>query len=204
MHANFQVVMCDIETDDSRLQVIVFIPVLCGHIGTQGFNIFLRYGEIHREKKVNDKTAFRLRSVVDWYRMPSFGFNPFAKRINVFTTGVEMGDAKRYYSRDVIRIGGERVAVNPILTPGEPGREQRTQFEEEVHEMVQRQNNYSFDDSKKLKFVEKNKVVNTPDDDWAGLRTSSEYAQLLEEKKRRRELGRYQLPSVRESVDCYG
>ncbi|KAK8828887.1 hypothetical protein WA538_000890, partial [Blastocystis sp. DL] len=51
------------------------------------------------------------------------------------------------------------------------------------------------DDSKKLKFVEKNKVVNTPDDDWAGLRTSSEYAQLLEEKKRRRELGRYQLPS---------
>ena len=115
-----------------------------------------------------------------------------------------MGDAKRYYSRDVIRIGGERVAVNPILTPGEPGREQRTQFEEEVHEMVQRQNNYSFDDSKKLKFVEKNKVVNTPDDDWAGLRTSSEYAQLLEEKKRRRELGRYQLPSVRESVDCSG
>ena len=115
-----------------------------------------------------------------------------------------MGDAKRYYSRDVIRIGGERVTVNPILTPGEPGREQRTQFEEEVHEMVQRQNEHSFDDSKKMKFVEKKKVVNNIDDDWAGLRTSSEYAQLLEEKKRRRELGRYQLPSVGESIDCNG
>lgn len=110
-----------------------------------------------------------------------------------------MGDAKRYYSRDVIRIGGERVTVNPILTPGEPGREQRTQFEEEVHEMVQRQNERSFDDQKKLKFVEKKKVVKGAEDDWAGLRSSSEYAQLLEEKKRRRELGRYQLPSVRES-----
>ena len=193
MHADFQVVVCDIETDDSRLQVVVLMPVLCGHIGTQGFNIFLRNGETHRVKKVNDKTAFRLRSVVDWYAMPSFGFNPFATRINVFTTGVEMGDAKRYYSRDVIRIGGERVTVNPILTPGEPGREQRTQFED-----------HSYDDSKKLKFVEKKRVVNTLDDDWAELRTSSEYAQLLEEKKRRRELGRYQLPSVRESIDCYG
>ena len=41
-----------------------------------------------------------------------------------------MGDAKRYYSRDVIRIGGERVAVDPILTPGEPGRYHQTQFED--------------------------------------------------------------------------
>lgn len=147
------------------------------------------------------KRRFGFRSVVDWCAMPSFGFNPFAKRINVFTTGVEMGDAKRYFSRDVIRIGGERVTVNPILTPGEPGREQRTQFEEEVHEMVQRQNKCSFDDKKKLKFVEKKKVGKTTNDEWAGLRTSAEYAQLLEEKKRRHELGRYQLPSVGEE-DC--
>ena len=114
-----------------------------------------------------------------------------------------MGDAKRYYSRDVIRIGGERVTVNPILTPGEPGREQRTQFEEEVHEMAQRQSEGSFNDQMKLTFVEKKKIVKSGDDDWAGLRSSSEYAQLLEEKKRRRELGRYQLPAVSEAGECY-
>ena len=48
--------------------------------------------------------------------MPNFGFNPFVPRANVYTTGVDAGDSRRYYSRDVIRMGHERVEIDATLT----------------------------------------------------------------------------------------
>ena len=103
-----------------------------------------------------------------------------------------MGDAKRYYSRDVIRIGGERVAVDPILTPGEPGRYHQTQFEERIQEEMKT----SFDQREKLKFVEKMPFVDEKEDALDGLKSHDEFVQLQEEKKRRRELYKYHLSAV--------
>ena len=127
--------------------------------------------------------------------MPNFGFNPFAPRINVFTTGVDAGDSRRYYSRDVIRGGMERVAIDATLTPGEPGKRQKTQFEKEVTEMVQQEREVPFDKRKKLQFVDAEKI-HTADCTFDGLRTYDEFVQLKAEDTRRRELSRYHLDEV--------
>lgn len=129
--------------------------------------------------------------------MPSFGFNPFAKRINVFTTGIEMGDARRYYSRDVIRTGGERVQINPLLTPGEPGRNTKTRFEEDVHSLVQESSDPSHRKQLNLKFVKNTSHSEVDSNPWKeGLVTYDEWSLLLSEKKRRRELVKYSLSAV--------
>ena len=129
--------------------------------------------------------------------MPSFGFNPFAKRINVYTTGIEMGDAKRYYSRDVIRIGGEKVRIDPLLTPGEPGRQSKTRFEEEVQQMVQNTREDSMEKRLKLQFVKGSSYQKSEKDQLQeGLITYDELSTVLSEKKRRRELTRYSLSAV--------
>ena len=129
--------------------------------------------------------------------MPSFGFNPFAKRINVYTTGIEMGDAKRYYSRDVIRIGGEKVRIDPLLTPGEPGRQSKTRFEEEVQQMVQNTREDSMGKRLKLQFVKGSSYQKSEKDQLQeGLITYDELSTVLSEKKRRRELTRYSLSAV--------
>ena len=103
-----------------------------------------------------------------------------------------MGDAKRYYSRDVIRIGGERVAVDPILTPGEPGRYHQTQFEESIQEEMKT----PFDQREKLKFVEQKPLVDEKEDALDGLKSYDEFALLQKEKKRRKELYKYHLSTV--------
>ena len=74
--------------------------------------------------------------------MPNFGFNPFVPRANVYTTGVDAGDSRRYYSRDVIRMGHERVEIDATLTPGEPGRGYQTQFEKEIAAMVKKERQF--------------------------------------------------------------
>ena len=129
--------------------------------------------------------------------MPSFGFNPFAKRINVYTTGIEMGDAKRYYSRDVIRIGGEKVRIDPLLTPGEPGRQSKTRFEEEVQQMVQNTEGGNTEKRLKLQFVKGSSYQEIEKDQLhEGLITYDELSIVLSEKKRRRELAKYSLSTV--------
>ena len=129
--------------------------------------------------------------------MPSFGFNPFAKRINVYTTGIEMGDAKRYYSRDVIRIGGEKVRIDPLLTPGEPGRQSKTRFEEEVQQMVQNTEGGNTEKRLKLQFVKGSSYQEIEKDQLhEGLITYDELSTVLLEKKRRRELAKYSLSTV--------
>ena len=129
--------------------------------------------------------------------MPSFGFNPFAKRINVYTTGIEMGDAKRYYSRDVIRIGGEKVRIDPLLTPGEPGRQSKTRFEEEVQQMVQNTEGGNTEKRLKLQFVKGSSYQEIEKDQLhEGLITYDELSTVLSEKKRRRELAKYSLSTV--------
>ena len=129
--------------------------------------------------------------------MPSFGFNPFAKRINVYTTGIEMGDAKRYYSRDVIRIGGEKVRIDPLLTPGEPGRQSKTRFEEEVQQMVQNTEGGNTEKCLKLQFVKGSSYQEIEKDQLhEGLITYDELSTVLLEKKRRRELAKYSLSTV--------
>ena len=129
--------------------------------------------------------------------MPSFGFNPFAKRINVYTTGIEMGDAKRYYSRDVIRIGGEKVRIDPLLTPGEPGRKSTTRFEEEVQQMVQNSGDVDSGKRLKLQFVKGSSSQELEENQLKdGLITYDEFSANLSEKKRRRELARYSLSAV--------
>lgn len=103
-----------------------------------------------------------------------------------------MGDAKRYYSRDVIRIGGERVTIDPILTPGEPGRHHQTQFEERIQEEMKT----SFDQREKLHFVEEKPFMEEKEDAFDGLKSYDEFVQLQEERKRRRELSKCHLSSV--------
>ena len=76
--------------------------------------------------------------------MPNFGFNPFVPRANVYTTGVDAGDSRRYYSRDVIRMGHERVEIDATLTPGEPGRGYQTQFEKEIAAMVKKERQFPY------------------------------------------------------------
>ena len=129
--------------------------------------------------------------------MPSFGFNPFAKRINVYTTGIEMGDAKRYYSRDVIRIGGEKVRIDPLLTPGEPGKQSKTRFEEEVQQMVQNTEDGNTGKRLKLQFVKGSSYQGIEKDQLQeGLITYDELSTILSEKRRRRELAKYSLSTV--------
>lgn len=128
--------------------------------------------------------------------MPNFGFNPFAPRINVYTTGVETGDARRYHSRDVIRTGGERVEIDATLTPGEAGKRQKTQFEKKITEMVQKEKEFVTTGGKKLEFVNGERIRSS-EAAFFGLKTYDEYVSLKKEDKRRQELSLYQLSDVR-------
>ena len=127
--------------------------------------------------------------------MPNFGFNPFAPRINVFTTGVDQGDSRRYYSRDVIRIGGERVEIDATLTPGEPGHRQQSQFEKQVSDMVRNESEFVSGKDKKLEFVS-GETIQSNNPELAGVKSLEEYKNLKKEENRREELSRYQLKAV--------
>ena len=130
-----------------------------------------------------------------FFLMPNFGFNPFVPRVNVYTTGVDTGDSRRYYSRDVIRMGHERVEIDATLTPGEPGRRHQTQFERDISEMARREREFPFAKDKKLQFIE-GETIQRSASRFAGLKTHEEYVSLLWEEKRRAELSRYHLSKV--------
>ena len=127
--------------------------------------------------------------------MPNFGFNPFAPRINVFTTGVDQGDSRRYYSRDVIRTGGERVEIDATLTPGEPGKRQKTQFEQQVSDMVKSEADFVSGKDKKLEFVS-GETIQSTNSSFFGMMSLKEYEAQKKEESRREELSKYQLSSV--------
>lgn len=127
--------------------------------------------------------------------MPNFGFNPFAPRVNVYTTGVESGDARRYHSRNVIRTGGEKVEIDATLTPGEAGKHQKTRFEQKITEMVEKEREFAKSQGKKLEFVNGEKIKSS-EVAFFGLKTHEEYIQLKKESKRREELSLYQLTEV--------
>lgn len=135
-------------------------------------------------------------------RMPNFGFNPFAPRINVYTTGVETGDARRYYSRDVIRTGGEKVDIDATLTPGEAGKHQKTLFERKITEMVEKEKEFSSSGGKKLEFVDGERIQSS-EASFFGLKSYQEYKQLKEEEKRRQELSLYHLSDVLLMISLY-
>lgn len=127
--------------------------------------------------------------------MPNFGFNPFAPRVNVYTTGVETGDARRYHSRDVIRTTGERVEIDATLTPGEAGKYQKTQFEQKITEMAEKEKEFCNSEGKKLQFVS-GETIHASESSFYGLKTQQEYVQLKKEELRRQELSIYQLSEV--------
>lgn len=133
--------------------------------------------------------------------MPNFGFNPFAPRVNVYTTGVETGDARRYHSRDVIRTTGERVEIDATLTPGEAGKYQKTQFEKKITEMVEKEKEFCNSEGKKLEFVSGEKI-NSSEAAFFGLKTQREYIQLKKEEQRRQELSLYNLSEVATFFIC--
>ena len=127
--------------------------------------------------------------------MPNFGFNPFVPRANVYTTGVDAGDSRRYYSRDVIRMGHERVEIDATLTPGEPGRGYQTQFEKESAAMVEKERRFPYAKDGKLNFID-GETIRLSSPAFSGLKTHDEYVQLKEEEKRRTELSKYNLEQV--------
>lgn len=127
--------------------------------------------------------------------MPNFGFNPFVPRANVYTTGVDAGDSRRYYSRDVIRMGHELVEIDATLTPGEPGRGYQTQFEKEIAAMVKKERQFPYAKDGKLNFID-GETIRLSSPAFSGLKTHDEYVQLKEEEKRRTELSKYNLEQV--------
>ena len=127
--------------------------------------------------------------------MPNFGYNPFITRSNVYTTGVETGDARRYYSRDVIRTGGERVEIDATLTPGEAGKRQQTLFEKQVSEMVKEEKEFALSEGKKREFINGERIQSSGNA-FVGLKSQEEVIMLKKEEKRREELSLYHLSDV--------
>ena len=134
-------------------------------------------------------------------QMPNFGFNPFAPRSNTQKIGIEQGDARRYYSRDVIRTSGEKVDINPIFTVGEARKKQKTQLDEKITELVQKEREFAVSGGTKLKFVS-GETMQPSHSAFSGLMTCDEYSRVKKEERRRRELCLYQLPKVRCDIEC--
>ena len=128
--------------------------------------------------------------------MPNFGYNPVITRSNVYTTGVETGDARRYYSRDVIRTGGERVEIDATLTPGEAGKRQQTLFEKQVSEMVKKEKEFALSEGKKREFINGERIQSSGDA-LVGLKSQEEVIMFKKEEKRREELSLYNLSDVK-------
>ncbi|KAK8808448.1 hypothetical protein WA158_008349 [Blastocystis sp. Blastoise] len=115
--------------------------------------------------------------------MPSFGFNPYQPVVNIHTTGVDIGNAQRYYSRDVMRVGGEQVDVDASLTPGEPGNKKVTKEEKEIQRLLEKQLSTKYDPNDKVLF-DSNVHYEYDGGVFGGLQTLEEYkkSQLIIER----------------------
>lgn len=127
--------------------------------------------------------------------MPIYGVNPLNPPKNTRATGTYIGSSKRYFSKDVVRLNGERVKEDKFQIPNVPLKRLKPFTNEEIEGSLGNDPNSQYDPTKKLKFVSTS-YIQCSDGKTGGLMTLDEYKTFKKKGERKSELLALGLDSV--------